>query len=96
MTRVLITLFFWFFTFNYAQGQGYWTDASGPFGGAFSQVLRTPSGALYLTKNLYKVYRSNDNGESWSPVNNPQLDPLIPRSWEIVIGLAGNFYKSIP
>ena len=57
---------------------GFWQPPTGPGGGAVSDLVRQPSGALYAAMYEDVIYRSGDGGYSWQPLPKiaPRLDAL--------------------
>lgn len=47
-----------------------WEPTNGPYGGYVSALLATPDGRLYAATNGAGIFRSEDKGDTWFPVNN--------------------------
>jgi photosystem II stability/assembly factor-like uncharacterized protein len=50
----------------------YWQHTNGPFGGNVTKIAEDSTGALYAMADN-GIYRSTDNGASWTPVTEIQL-----------------------
>jgi len=74
-------------------GNGFWEDAKNPDGldGTGNRLIKATNGILYLEIYNYLVYRSNDAGNSWEPmeaVNNSFPNPVP----FLKVGEAGNIF----
>jgi photosystem II stability/assembly factor-like uncharacterized protein len=49
--------------------QAQWTQTKGPLGGDVSDIISTP-GFIFLNSGPAGIFRSADNGLTWSPANN--------------------------
>lgn len=49
-------------------GQAYWQQTGGPFGGAVNSFLVNSSGDIYAA-TTGGVFRSTNNGTDWTPLN---------------------------
>jgi hypothetical protein len=53
-----------------------WTPTSGPVGGVI-QVLCAAGSGIFAGTSVGGVFRSTDNGTSWTPVNSGLTDPYV-------------------
>ena len=72
---VLRTLFVSFFllcatTMAFPQTPFLWEQTNGPEGGGVQSLAINSQGDIFASAEMAGVFRSTDNGENWSPVNN--------------------------
>jgi hypothetical protein len=66
---------------------GIWTPSTGPYGGAFNSVTMGPQNTVFAGSQSYGIYRSNDNGATWTAVNTG-LPGTSPSTYQMIYSLA--------
>ncbi|MBK8556455.1 MAG: DUF11 domain-containing protein [Lewinellaceae bacterium] len=70
----------------------YWQKAKGPYGGWVGIVV-TNANTLYAANAYDEVYKSVNDGNSWSPITITAVDSVDVGAEELSIGPSGIFYK---
>jgi len=94
MNRNLLVSIFWVLVVAGAQGQGYWEEVNGPYGGSL-YIWPTNSSTVYCSNAFTEQpYRSTNYAESWEHLNVTRIDPNSYKE-ELSIGYSGTFYKVV-
>jgi photosystem II stability/assembly factor-like uncharacterized protein len=87
--RLLFAFFLLISVSGFSQGTN-WTSLNGPFGGNIRDIAVHPNGNIFVVVyNASIVYKSTDNGATWSEIATPSLDPSIN---DIEIDASGKIY----
>lgn len=49
--------------------QDFWQRTNGPYGGTINSLAINSSGHIFAATNANGIFRSCDNGDSWTPIN---------------------------
>jgi hypothetical protein len=63
-----------------ASGQNFWTQTNGPQGGDGLAFARNSIGHVFVGTQGGGVYRSTDDSENWTLVDNGLTNTYVPRS----------------
>ena len=72
MKRILQTLFFFLLVTQICFAQ--WIQVNGPCGGPVTTLAINSAGDIFAGTREHGVFRSTDNGNNWSQVNNGITD----------------------
>jgi photosystem II stability/assembly factor-like uncharacterized protein len=87
--RLLVVLFLLTSLTGFSQGTN-WTSLNGPYGGNLRDIVKHPNGNIFaVVYNVPGIFRSIDNGTTWTVVELPINDPYIN---DIEIDASGKIY----
>ena len=67
--KPFIALLAVFFMSSPGYSQNFWQQTNGPFGGGVQVLASNSSGDIFAGTRIGGVFRSTDNGDTWSPIN---------------------------
>jgi ligand-binding sensor domain-containing protein len=72
-----VSFLLFYIIFSNGDLQGQWIQTNGPFAGSIATMAVNTNGYLYAGTNRAGIFRSTNNGNNWSQINNGLLSLSI-------------------